>query len=43
MIARGRTGKAPGAMIESVRIGALSFFATAALILFLGAGNSLIG
>lgn len=42
MIAAGRTGKRPDAMTESLRIGALSFFATA-LILFLGAGAGLIG
>lgn len=42
MIAGNRTGKRPDAMIESLRIGAMSFFATA-LILFLGAGIGLIG
>ncbi|WP_315759826.1 hypothetical protein [Sphingomonas sp. Y38-1Y] len=43
MIGTVRTGGKPGAMIESLRIGAASFAMTAALILFLGAGASPIG
>ena len=43
MIARDRAGNRPDAMIESLGIGALSFLATAALILFLGAGPGLTG
>ncbi|WP_294262582.1 hypothetical protein [uncultured Sphingomonas sp.] len=42
MTAGSRTGQRQDAMIESLRIGAVSFFATA-LVLFLGAGTGLIG
>lgn len=43
MITAGRTGAKPGALLESLKIGAASFATTAALILFLGAGSSPIG
>lgn len=42
MIAGNRTGKRPDAMTESLRIGVMSFFATALILLF-GAGTGLIG